>query len=86
MGIGCTHCHNSRYFPSWEVPAKYYAQHMLEMSQYIDNEYSDDMGGQEPSCTLCHHNNILPPGAAQSIFDVPAVLSSYPDIVADVEE
>lgn len=64
MGVGCTHCHNSRYFPSDEQPAKHYASHMLQMTQYINDNYADVLGGQEPSCTLCHYGNILPPGAA----------------------
>lgn len=79
MGVGCTHCHNSRYFPSWEQPAKYYAKHMLQMAQYIDNEYTDVLGGQEPSCTMCHYNNIIPPGSIRSAELLPSVLSSTPD-------
>lgn len=76
MGVGCTHCHNSRYFPSWDQPAKYYAEHMLLMSQHIRNNYQDVMGGQEPSCNLCHYGNILPPGAARSADVLPAVLTA----------
>jgi len=79
MGVGCTHCHNSRYFPSWEQPAKYYAKHMLQMSQHISTEYADVLGEQEPSCTLCHYNNIIPPGAAKSAELLPTMLSSTPD-------
>jgi photosynthetic reaction center cytochrome c subunit len=70
MNVGCTHCHNSRWFPSWEVPAKYYSQHMLLMSQFIWQEYGDTFNGQEPSCTMCHQGAVIPPGAARS----PAVL------------
>ena len=75
MGIGCTHCHNSRYFPSWEQPAKYYASHMLEMSTYIRDNYQDVMGGQEPSCNLCHYGNILPPGGVRSPSSLPPMLT-----------
>jgi photosynthetic reaction center cytochrome c subunit len=75
MGIGCTHCHNSRYFPSFEQPAKYYANHMLEMSTYIRDNYQEDMGGQEPSCNLCHYGNILPPGAVRSPESLPSMLT-----------
>lgn len=78
LGVGCTHCHNSRYFPSYEQPAKHYAMTMLEMTQYIAQTYSPIIGGQEPSCNMCHHGNILPPGAAKSAADVPAMLSSNP--------
>jgi len=63
LGVGCTHCHNSRYFPSWEQPAKYYAYTMLQMNQHILSEYSESMGGQEPSCWLCHRNQVRPPGS-----------------------
>ncbi|MCB0061460.1 MAG: photosynthetic reaction center cytochrome c subunit [Caldilineaceae bacterium] len=76
LNVGCTHCHNSRYFPSWEVPAKYYALHMLNMSQYIRDTYQVDMNGQEPSCQLCHKGNILPPGAAVNAASLPAVLTA----------
>lgn len=76
LGVGCTHCHNSRYFPSWEQPAKYYANHMLQMSQHIRDNYSDVMGGQEPSCTMCHYGNPLPPGAAKSADALPSVLTA----------
>lgn len=79
MQVGCTHCHNSRYFPSWEQPAKYYAKHMLQMSQHINNEYADVLGGQEPSCQMCHYNNIIPPGAVKSAELLPSMLSSTPD-------
>jgi photosynthetic reaction center cytochrome c subunit len=74
MNVGCTHCHNSRYFPSWEVPAKYYAQHMLQMTQYIYEEWGDSLGGQEPSCLMCHYGAAIPPGAAQSVDVMPDVL------------
>ncbi|MBK8987086.1 MAG: photosynthetic reaction center cytochrome c subunit [Chloroflexi bacterium] len=74
LGVGCTHCHNSRYFPSWEQPAKYYALTMLEMNQHILNEYSETMNNQEPSCYLCHQNQVRPPGAVTSASSLPAVL------------
>lgn len=73
LNVGCTHCHNSRYFPSWEVPAKYYAQHMLAMSQFVLEEYGETMS-QPPSCTLCHRGAVIPPGAARSIDVMPAAL------------
>ena len=76
LQVGCTHCHNSRYFPSWEQPAKYYAMTMLQMSQYILDEYSETMNGQEPSCYLCHRNNVRPPGAAISADVLPPALNS----------
>jgi len=76
MNVGCTHCHNSRYFPSWEVPAKEYAQHMLLMSKYLWEEWSDTMGGQQPSCLLCHREAVIPPGAARSPDVLPDALVS----------
>lgn len=74
LGVGCTHCHNSRYFPSYEVPAKYYSIHMLQMSQYIWNTYQDVLGEQEPSCNMCHQGAAIPPGAARSADVMPSVL------------
>lgn len=65
MNVGCTHCHNSRYFPSNEVPNKLYAQHMLGMTQVLWTDYNETMNGSEPSCTLCHQGQIVPPGAAR---------------------
>lgn len=76
LGVGCTHCHNSRYFPSWDQSAKYYATHMLKMSQHIRDNYSDVMGGQEPSCTMCHYGKVLPPGGAKSVDVLPSVLTA----------
>ena len=76
LGVGCTHCHNSRYFASWEQPAKYYALTMLQMNQHILTEYSASMNNQEPSCYLCHRNQVLPPGAVTSASSLPAVLVS----------
>lgn len=76
MGVGCTHCHNSRYFPSWEQPAKYYSRTMLEMSQHIRDTYQESMAGQEPSCYLCHQNQVRPPGSVVSDSLLPEVLRS----------
>jgi len=79
MNVGCTHCHNSRYFPSDEVPAIYYANNMLLMSQYIWNEYGDTMNGEMPSCSLCHNGAVIPDGAALNASVIPAVISTDPD-------
>lgn len=79
LGVGCTHCHNSRYFPSWEdVPAKYYALNMLQMSQFIWNEYGDALGGNQPSCNMCHQGAAIPPGAVRSADLLPAALVGSP--------
>jgi photosynthetic reaction center cytochrome c subunit len=74
LGVGCTHCHNSRYFPSYEVPTKYYSLHMLQMSQFLVSDYSDALRGQQPSCNLCHQGAAIPPGAARSADVMPAAL------------
>ncbi|NDJ63272.1 MAG: photosynthetic reaction center cytochrome c subunit [Chloroflexi bacterium] len=79
LNVGCTHCHNSRYFPSREVPAIHYAQNMLQMTQYIWQEYGEsingvELGDQSPSCTLCHAGNVIPPGAVRSADLLPAAL------------
>jgi len=78
LGVGCTHCHNSRYFPSWEQPAKTYAFTMLQMSEHIQATYKESMNNQDPSCYLCHRNQVRPPGAVQSEVFLPEPLrSSY---------
>jgi photosynthetic reaction center cytochrome c subunit len=74
MNVGCTHCHNSRYFPSREVPAIEYAQHMLLMNQYLNNNYSESFNGQQPSCTMCHQGAVIPPGAVINAQELPAAL------------
>jgi photosynthetic reaction center cytochrome c subunit len=67
MNVGCTHCHNSRYFPSREVPAIYYASNMLQMTQYILEEYGDTFSeGNEPNCLMCHQERVIPPGSVLS--------------------
>ncbi len=76
LGVGCTHCHNSRYFPLYEQPAKNYALHMLQMNQYILANYQETMNGQEPSCVLCHRNQVRPPGSAAAPSNLPAMLNS----------
>jgi photosynthetic reaction center cytochrome c subunit len=76
LGVGCTHCHNSRYFPEYVQPAKYYALHMLQMNQHILENYQESMNDQEPSCTLCHYNQVRPPGAAVSPASLPSMLNS----------
>lgn len=79
LGVGCTHCHNSRYFPSYEnVPAKNYSINMLQMTQYIWNNYADILGGQQPSCNLCHNGAPIPGGAVRSAEIMPeAIRSDY---------
>ena len=79
LNVGCTHCHNSRYFPSNERPAKSYALYMLTMSKYINDNYADVMNQQEPSCTMCHHGAVLPPGSATSDAALPAAIARPSD-------
>lgn len=79
LGVGCTHCHNSRYFPSWEQPAKYYAYTMLQMNQHILGEYGDSLNEQEPSCYLCHRNQVRPPGSVRAAELLPDVLVAPSD-------
>lgn len=79
LGVGCTHCHNSRYFPDYSVPAKFYSMNMLQMSAHLQDNWSDALGGQEPSCHLCHRGVPIPSGAARNVDVVPAAISSNPD-------
>lgn len=74
LNVGCTHCHNSRYFPSKEVPAIYYAMNMLQMTDYINDEWGDTFNGKEPSCLMCHNEASIPPGSARSVDVLPAAL------------
>ncbi|MGJ3239671.1 MAG: photosynthetic reaction center cytochrome c subunit family protein [Anaerolineae bacterium] len=95
LNVGCTHCHNSRYFPSQEVPAIHYAYNMVQMSQYIWLNYGTSMGAwnlpddateeelaaamQMPSCNMCHQGAIIPPGAAVSADILPDPLVAVSD-------
>jgi photosynthetic reaction center cytochrome c subunit len=82
LGQGCTFCHNSRYFPSYEIEQKAHALTMLRMAQYINNTYvapdgnvaNGIMAGKTPSCWMCHQGAVVPPGAAKP-GQVPPVLS-----------
>ncbi len=78
LGVGCTHCHNSRYFPSYEVPAKFYTINMLQMSQYLWQEWSVSLRGSEPSCLMCHQGAAIPPGAVRSASLMPDTLVADP--------
>jgi photosynthetic reaction center cytochrome c subunit len=76
LQVGCTHCHNSRYFPEWEQPAKYYGYYMLQMNKHLLDEYGESMQDQQPSCYLCHRNNVRPPGAVLDADLIPASINS----------
>jgi photosynthetic reaction center cytochrome c subunit len=73
LGQGCTFCHNSRYFPSYEVEQKSHALVMLLMAKDMNAKYVLDTGdpaarimvGKTPSCWMCHQGARVPPGAAR---------------------
>jgi photosynthetic reaction center cytochrome c subunit len=81
MNVGCTHCHNARYFPSREVPAVHYSQYMLQMNQalYNNEEYMESMNGVVPNCIMCHNQAIIPPGAVISPDIMPDALVATDD-------
>jgi photosynthetic reaction center cytochrome c subunit len=82
LGQGCTFCHNSRYFPSYEVEQKNHALVMLRLTQYVndtyviakDNPANQIMLGRTPSCWMCHQGARVPPGAAKD-GQVPPMLA-----------
>ncbi len=81
LGQGCTFCHNARYFPATGVAnggrdQKQHAIWMLQMSKYINENYSKAiMANKTPSCWMCHQGNIVPPGAAKP-GQVPEMLNT----------
>jgi len=77
LGVGCAFCHNARYFASNERAEKGYALTMLKMAQHINQQYLSIMNNKGPSCWMCHHGAMLPPGSANP-GQVPAMLSSTP--------
>lgn len=78
LGVGCTFCHNARNFASNELPDKEHALWMLKMTRALNAEYKPIMANQTPSCWMCHRGAVVPPGAAFTPAEVPAVLSSNP--------
>ncbi|MEM8531478.1 MAG: photosynthetic reaction center cytochrome c subunit family protein, partial [Chloroflexota bacterium] len=81
LGVGCTYCHNARYFPLDEVENKGHATTMLLMTQHMQENYLDIMNrnaDQVPSCYTCHQEAQVPPGAIRDPSLVPAVLSTEP--------
>ncbi|NOK63168.1 MAG: photosynthetic reaction center cytochrome c subunit [Chloroflexi bacterium AL-W] len=78
LGVGCTYCHNARYFPLNDVENKGYATTMLLMTQHLNENYLEAMNNKVPSCYTCHQEAQVPPGAMRDPSLVPAVLSTEP--------
>jgi len=44
------------------------------MTQHVYLEWGETLGGQQPSCNMCHQGAVIPPGSARSVDVLPAAL------------
>jgi len=68
LGVGCTYCHNSRNFGSYEVLPKTYSLSMMYSTQGVDTNYLqriavNGQGLYLASCYMCHRAYTIAPGA-----------------------
>lgn len=88
LGVGCTYCHNSRQFSSWEQAPKQrvVAYHGIMMSRDINTNYLAPLHTVFPQvrlgpmgdaakvqCSTCHQGAYKPLYAAQMVKDYPAL-------------
>ncbi len=89
LGVGCTYCHNSRVFSSWEEssPQRTSAWHGLEMVRNMNVEYLDPLASALPDnrkgpdgdapkafCMTCHQGAPKPLYGANMINDYPSLM------------
>jgi len=88
LGVGCTYCHNSRQFSSWEQspPQRVVAYHGILMLRDLNQNYLSPLQtvfpavrlgpmGDAPKaqCSTCHQGAYKPLYAAQMVKDYPAL-------------
>ena len=89
LGVGCTYCHNSRDFSSWDqsTPARLTAWYGLEMVRNLNTQWMVPLTGTFPraargptgdvakiNCATCHQ------GAYKPLYGVNA-LAAYPELI-----
>ncbi len=91
LGVGCTYCHNSRDFSSWDqgTPARQTAWYGIVMVRDLNNRYMVPLTGTFPraslgptgdvakiNCGTCHQ------GAYQPLYGA-SDLAAYPELIGD---
>ncbi|MEO1247367.1 MAG: photosynthetic reaction center cytochrome PufC [Pseudomonadota bacterium] len=57
---GCNYCHNPANLASDDVYTKVVSRRMIEMTQHINESWSDHVGGNGVNCYTCHRGNNVP--------------------------
>lgn len=57
---GCNYCHNPANLASDDIYTKVVSRRMIQMNQYINEEWSDHVGGAGVNCYTCHRGNNVP--------------------------
>ncbi len=93
LGVGCTYCHDSRDFSSWDqgTPARVTAWHGIEMVRALNNDYMVPLTSTFPraslgplgdvakiNCATCHQGAYKPLYGASD-------LAAYPELIGPAE-
>ena len=57
---GCNYCHNPANLASDDIYTKVVSRRMIQMTQHINGEWSDHVGGNGVNCYTCHRGNNVP--------------------------
>lgn len=57
---GCNYCHNPGDLASDDIYTKVVSRRMLQMTQHINANWSDHVGGAGVNCYTCHRGNPIP--------------------------
>lgn len=57
---GCTYCHNPVNFADDAKYTKVVARRMIEMTQHVNNDWKNHVGGTGVTCYTCHRGNPVP--------------------------
>ncbi len=57
---GCNYCHNPANLASDDIYTKVVSRRMIQMTQYVNAEWSDHVGGNGVNCYTCHAGNNVP--------------------------
>ena len=57
---GCNYCHNPANLASDDIYTKVVSRRMIQMTQYVNSEWSDHVGGNGVNCYTCHGGKNVP--------------------------
>jgi len=57
---GCNYCHNAADLASDAVYTKVVSRRMIQMTQHINEDWSDHVGANGVNCYTCHRGNNVP--------------------------